>query len=200
MARYRTELAGLVTLLGLIFFGRQQLQSWSLAKARVPELVKLTLDRLATQAAYHAQDPMGVPEPGILAAQLRDDVLRDEFSPRRREGLWIRVAHVVEMNANVRTSRKEMRTGEVGRVWEWIGSVGAIEDAYTTGGGESGMGLSSRRQSGRMRMSFGFGGGNGSSPAPSSPSPAVGLDGGGTGRKEMLQRREGVWEESRPIY
>jgi hypothetical protein len=62
-------------------------------------------------------------------AQLRDDVLRDEFSASRRKKLWEKVQAKVEVNSNVRSSVKEDRNGEIGRVWEWIGSVGAIENS-----------------------------------------------------------------------
>ena len=165
--------------MGLIISGaRQYLRSLNDAKARVPELVKMTLDRLATQAALHVQDPRAVPEPWVLVGQLRDDVLRDEFSPQRRENLWQRVRAVVEVNANVRASVKETRGGEVGRVWEWIGSVGSLEDAWST----------SRRESGRIS----WGGRSSSSSSPMlTPTPDE-------SRQEMVERRG--WQEGRPIY
>lgn len=59
--------------------------------------------------------------------QLRDDVLRDEFSANRRQKLWEKVQKKVEANSNVRSSIREGRSGEVSRAWEWIGAVGAIE-------------------------------------------------------------------------
>jgi len=77
--------------------------------------------------------------------QLRDDVLRDEFSAKRREALWKKVKAVVEMNANVRASVREGRLGEVSRVWEWIGSLGLMDE-----GGN-------KRQSGRMALVSGDG-------------------------------------------
>jgi hypothetical protein len=69
-------------------------------------------------------------------------VLRDEFSPQRRERLWTKVKVVVEMNANVRASVREGKHGEVSRVWEWIGAVGSLEDVFS---GEGGRRRSSRR-------------------------------------------------------
>lgn len=84
----------------------------------------MTLDRLATQAGlYNRGDAT---EPYISAGQLRDDVLRTEFSAARREEIWKKVKVVVEMNANVRASVREGRGGEVSRVWEWIGSLGLL--------------------------------------------------------------------------
>lgn len=163
----------------LVLSLRQYIHALTTARARVPELVKLTLDRLAIQAALHAQDPRAVPEPWISAAQLRDDVLRDEFSPRRREELWKRVRTVVEMNANVRASVREGRGGEVSRVWEWIGSVGAIEDG---GGGSAGRA--------RSRLSLGApGSASSTSPAPSSRALAA--------PEDLTVSRFG---EQRPIY
>jgi hypothetical protein len=78
-------------------------------------------------------------------AQLRDDVLRDEFSASRRTKLWEKVQKKVESNSNVRPMVREGRTGDVGRVWEWIGAVGAIE----------GTPYSEKRKSGGFRDSLG---------------------------------------------
>lgn len=44
---------------------------------------------------------------------------------------------VVEMNANVRASERELRAGDVSRVWEWIGSL--RDDAFAEGGRRSGV-------------------------------------------------------------
>lgn len=137
----------------------------------MPHLVSLTLDRLATQAALHVQDREDYPEGWISIGQLRDDVLRDQHSLRKREALWNKVKKVVEMNANVRASQRESRSGEVSRVWEWIGAVGGIES------GEK------RRKSGRV--SWGV--------YDDKSSPVSGSDGG----PEMVQSK---WEEGRPIY
>jgi hypothetical protein len=62
-------------------------------------------------------------------AQLRDDVLRDEFSASRRKKLWEKVQKKVEANSNVRPMVRESHTGDVGRVWEWIGAVAIIDDS-----------------------------------------------------------------------
>lgn len=58
---------------------------------------------------------------------LRDDVLREEFRAKERTRLWDVVKGLVESNANVRTMVREGRTGEVSRVWEWIGATQRIE-------------------------------------------------------------------------
>jgi len=69
--------------------------------------------------------------------QLRDDVLRGEFSSKKREKMWKGVRNVVEDNTNVRATVREGRSGEVSRVWEWIGETGNIE-------------VEDRRRSGRI--------------------------------------------------
>ncbi|KAH7400072.1 Man1-Src1p-C-terminal domain-containing protein [Cadophora sp. MPI-SDFR-AT-0126] len=172
LARYRLTLIGLVGLIGVFVYTRSVILSRSAANARIPRLVSLTLDRLATQAALHAQDREGVPESWISIGQLRDDVLRDEHSIRKREALWTKVRAVVEMNANVRASQREGRNGVISRVWEWIGAVPSLES-----GGEC------RRKSGRV--SWGV--------YDDGSSPVSGNDGG----PQMVQNK---WEEARPIY
>lgn len=92
--------------------------------ARVPELVATTLDRLSTQAALYARGD--AKEPYIAIGQLRDDVLRFELQGKRREELWRRVRNFVEGNANVRAAVREGRSGDVSRVWEWIGGINAV--------------------------------------------------------------------------
>jgi len=159
----------------LALYARHRLRSRAVISAAVPHLVSLTLDRLALQAALHAQDKAAVPEPWISIGQLRDDVLRDEHSVGKREQLWSKVRHVVEMNANVRASQREGRNGEISRVWEWIGSLGAIGDGVE--------GRVPRRKSGRV--SWGV--------YDEKSSPVSGSDEG----PEMVQQK---WEEGRPIY
>jgi hypothetical protein len=157
-----------------LLYGRSKYAAHTASIAAVPNLVSLTLDRLATQAALHAQDKEAYPESWISIGQLRDDVLRDEHSVAKREKQWQKVRKVVEMNANVRASQRESRSGEVSRVWEWIGAVTALEDALAS---------SSRRKSGRV--SWGAYG--------DASSPVSGTDGG----PEIVQAK---WSEGRPIY
>ncbi|MCJ1395686.1 inner nuclear membrane protein enriched at telomere/subtelomere region [Xylographa bjoerkii] len=125
LARYRLQLGLLAALTTLLLYTRSRILRLRADAARVPALVASTLDRLATQAALHARGAQ--PEPFISAGQMRDDVLREEFSHERRDAIWKQVQAVVEMNANVRASVKEGRGGEVSRVWEWIGST-MLED------------------------------------------------------------------------
>lgn len=159
--------------MALFFYIRSAFTARTAAKAAIPHLVSLTLDRLASQAALSVQDPDAYPEPWISIGQMRDDVLRDEHSIKKREALWSRVRNIVEMNANVRSSQREGRNGEVSRVWEWIGAVGGIES-----GGER------RRKSGRVSWDV-YG--------DDRSSPVSGTDAG----PEIVQSK---WQEGRPIY
>ncbi|PMD18031.1 hypothetical protein NA56DRAFT_577874 [Hyaloscypha hepaticicola] len=172
LARHRLQIASLVALSALILYIRHMFSSRAAANAAVPHLVSLTLDRLAEQAALHAQDKENY-DSWISIGQLRDDVLRDEHSIKKREALWSRVKNVVEMNANIRSSQREARNGEISRAWEWIGAIGNI------GSGEG----AKRRKSGRVS----FYGDNDLS------SPVSGMDDG----PEVVQMK---WQESRPIY
>ncbi len=148
-------------------------------EARAKQLASFALDRLATQAALNAQDPRAYPETWISMAQLRDDILRDDFSASRRQKLWEKVQKKVEQNSNIRPMVREGRSGDVSRVWEWIGAVGAIEDGR---GGES------RRTSSR----YSLGPVIGSSPAQLSPIR------NGDEQQDLMQTRK--WDEGRPIY
>jgi Man1-Src1p-C-terminal domain len=82
--------------------------------------------------AHHGDDNF------VSVTQLRDSVLRDEFSSARRQRVWRGVEKLVEQNANVRTKVGALGSGDVGRGWRWIGS-----------GGE---GSRSRRHSGAVAM------------------------------------------------
>ena len=105
--------------------------------------------------------------------QLRDNVLRDEFSAKRRDVIWRRVQAIVERNANVRSSVREGRAGEISRVWEWIGIVPSLEDTWSGG----------RRESGRKWNDY---------------RPEYhGAPEGSAGPLVVEQRR---WDEGRPIY
>ncbi|KAL8667514.1 MAG: hypothetical protein Q9202_000730 [Teloschistes flavicans] len=137
LARYRSQIAALIALVAAFSYLRNRIITRCSDNARVPTLVSTTLDRLATQAALYNRGD--APESWISVGQLRDDVLRDEFSAKRREGLWRRVKEVVEMNANVRASERELRGGDVSRVWEWIGNLGLMDDAWAEGGRRSGV-------------------------------------------------------------
>lgn len=175
-----------MTLLSLILFVRNYIRTLRRDTARVPALVSVTLDRLATQAALH--DVGQRADQWISVGRLRDDVLREEFSTKRREEIWRRVKAVVEANANVRASVREDSVGEVSRVWEWIGSLPALPDGE--GWSSSAIAAEGRRKSGRYSL----------------PGP-------GDERDEDTPAKQGViremgqsepagrkWDEGRPLY
>ena len=118
-------------------------------------------------------------EPFISVPQMRDYVLRDEFSATKREEIWKRVRPVVEANSNVRSSVKEGRAGEISRMWEWIGALPELEDGGWTAG----------RENGRYSL-----GGNGT--PGRIPSPAV-----VPVSTEMVEKQgQRHWNEGWPIY
>ena len=98
--------------------------------------------------------------------------------------MWTRVRAVVERNANVRASIREGRGGDVSRVWEWIGSVGLIDEPYTD-----------RRRSTGKRVSFG---GLVEDGTPNGRPLSPGQGDGGVGSNEIVEQRK--WDEGRPIY
>lgn len=128
MARHRLQIGILTLLATLLLYVRHKYTTHLAITAAIPQLVSLTLDRLATQAARHASDPVAFPESYIPISQLRDDVLRDEHSLSKRARVWQKVRAVVEMNANVRAAQRQDRNGDIARVWEWIGAVAPVGD------------------------------------------------------------------------
>lgn len=108
-------------------YGRYKLLENRSTDAKAKDLAGLALRKLSEQASLHVAEPERWEEGYISVAQLRDDVLREEFSATRRKKIWEKVQKKVEGNANVRPMVREGRSGDVGRVWEWVGAVGAIE-------------------------------------------------------------------------
>ncbi|GAB7346621.1 hypothetical protein MBLNU459_g1759t1 [Dothideomycetes sp. NU459] len=181
----RQHLPKLVTLLFLSLsagYGRYALTTRRSTKTQAKRLAGQALDKLATQASLHADDPVGYPEPWISMVALRDDVLREEFRTKERTRLWDVVKGLVEGNANVRTMVREGRTGEVSRVWEWIGAVHRIEAGAS----------SSRRQSGAVGRIAG------------SPGRMIDLKADGESLDESSfvasANGKGKWEEGRTYY
>ncbi|KAM0720901.1 hypothetical protein Q7P37_003186 [Cladosporium fusiforme] len=117
-------------------YTRRRITNSRSTETQAKQLAGLALQKLSEQAALNAADPGVWTENYISMAQLRDDVLRDEFSASRRKALWEKVQKKVESNSNVRPMVREGRTGDVGRVWEWVGAVGAIESPYSAEKGE----------------------------------------------------------------
>jgi len=160
-------------------YARYAISSSRQTETRAKQLASFALDRLAQQAALHAQDPDYVPDAYISMSQLRDDVLRDEFSSGRRQKLWAKVQKKVEANSNVRSAVREGRSGEVSRVWEWVGAIGGVEDVRKPG----------NRESARFNLQSGDSG-------RSSPASLVSVK-RETGASPPTHR---FWDDSRPAY
>ena len=178
MAQYRVPLGLLGLGLLLAGYASRFYVNRRADRARVPDLVASTLDRLATQAARYAQG--AADEPWISQSQMRDDVLRDEFSAARREAIWTKVRDVIEMNSNVRASVRENKHGEISRVWQWIGSTPSIEN-FT--GGKQG-----RYSPSALEHEV----------AGAEPQHSESRIAGGQLRAEGRESRR--WDEGRPIY
>ncbi|EGP86428.1 uncharacterized protein MYCGRDRAFT_100473 [Zymoseptoria tritici IPO323] len=117
--QYFWQLVGVFLVLSSGAYGRYQITSGQETERKAKQLASLALEKLSLQASLNAQDPDIYRDNYIPMAQLRDDVLRDEFSGTRRKKLWEKVQKKVEGNSNVRPMVREGRTGDVGRVWEW---------------------------------------------------------------------------------
>lgn len=187
LRQYFWQLVAFLSLLSTGAYGRHRITSGRETERRAKQLASLALEKLGIQASLHAQEPDVYQENYISMAQLRDDVLRDEFSASRRKKLWEKVQKKVEGNANVRPMVREGRTGDVGRVWEWVGAVGMLESPQ---GAETG----NRRKSGR-RVSFA--GSNFRSLEPRDELDESPLVQTTTQRSDLPTQR---WEESRKYY
>ena len=171
ISRNRVPISVLMLVAGIAAYGRSRLIDYRQATAQIPTLVNTTLDRLATQAAQAANGQ--VDEAFISIGQLRDDVLRATFSAAERERVWKGVRAIVEGNANVRAATREAgRTGEMSRVWEWIGPVNLLP------------GLEGQEVRWTHRGTATFCSGD--------------PDEAGRESKEMVETRK--WNEGRPIY
>ncbi|KAF2664706.1 hypothetical protein BT63DRAFT_418052 [Microthyrium microscopicum] len=132
-----------IAILALLFtiLPARQLRDSRATQAEAKTLASDVFQSLAEHAAAVIHDPQGYD--GYLSVhQLRDDVLRHEFSASRRKKLWKHVEKLVEQNTNVRAKTGALDTGDVGRGWKWIGPIRAIEN------GEDG----SRRSSARWSL------------------------------------------------
>ncbi|KJX92374.1 sister chromatid separation protein Src1 [Zymoseptoria brevis] len=180
--QYFWQLVGVFLVLSSGAYGRYQITSGHETERKAKQLASLALEKLSLQASLNAQDPDIYRDNYIPMAQLRDDVLRDEFSGTRRKKLWEKVQKKVEGNSNVRPMVREGRTGDVGRVWEWVGAVGLLESPAQ---GER----EGRRKSGRQsRVSFA---------ADALDSSLLEGEDSAVVRSDVKTKR---WEEGRPYY
>jgi hypothetical protein len=152
------------------------------------DLARQAFDRLSTHATLHAEEPDAYPEPFLLVSHLRDQILNEDIGKKWVQDLWAKTMAKVKKNSNVRELNQEMRKGDYGLTWEWIGPLAALPES--TGGSGRISGISgSRRLTSRYSM------------LPPASSPLSGLStmpADEDGRVPEMSERK--WEESRPIY
>lgn len=137
MERYLLQIVGIILFFASGAYGKYKITSSRTTEARAKQLASDVFDRLANQAALSNQEPGTYQERGLSMTQLRDDVLRNEFSSSRRINLWKRVQKKVEHNSNVRAAVREGHSGDVTRMWEWTGPIQMLEDVRSSGGRRS---------------------------------------------------------------
>ncbi|KAF1979534.1 sister chromatid separation protein-like protein [Bimuria novae-zelandiae CBS 107.79] len=169
--RHLLQIVGLVLFLASGAYGRYAIMAHRATEARAKQLASDVFDRLANQAALAHQEPGAYQDRGLSMNQLRDDVLRTEFSSSRRINLWKRVQKKVEHNSNIRAAVREGASGDVTRMWEWIGPVRLLEDGRSNG----------KRDGGRRSIGYI------STPGSSPPEP-----------KEMKELQK--WDDGHPQY
>ncbi|KAF2743882.1 hypothetical protein M011DRAFT_409687 [Sporormia fimetaria CBS 119925] len=138
LERYLWQLAVIIFSAMVALYGKQAYQSNRRMENRAKQIAGEVFDTLANHAALNVQEPGAYPDQGIAMTQLRDDVLRNEFSHSKRQQLWARVQKKVEHNANVRAAVKENHSGDVARMWEWVGPIRLLEEGRSSALRESG--------------------------------------------------------------
>lgn len=159
------------------------MQSNRQAEVEAKRMASEVFKELADYAGDIAYDTSGR-DGYISVSQLRDDVLREEFSAKRRTVIWRKVERLVEQNSNVRAKVGVLDSGDVGRGWKWIGPIRALED------GASGT-KSGGRSSSRSRFSLG--------PVPSS-SPVMEIKSTGVSPDSSNSGFTRWDDSSRPAY
>ena len=175
------------------FYGKRRIEWRRTEEEWSRELARQAFDRLATHATLHAEEPGAYPEPFLLVSHLRDQILAEDIGKKWVQELWAKTMLKVKKNSNVRELNQEMRKGDYGLTWEWIGPLQVLPESagaerssrrisgYTGGGG-------SRRSTGRFSLM----------PASSPLSGLSTVPADEDGRAPEMSERK--WEESRPIY
>ncbi|KAH7091166.1 Man1-Src1p-C-terminal domain-containing protein [Paraphoma chrysanthemicola] len=138
LERYLLQIIVIILTIATGSYAKYAITNSRAMEARAKQLASDVFDRLANHAALSIQEPGAYPDKGISMAQLRDDVLRHEFSSSRRQKLWERVQKKVELNSNVRAGVRASTNGDFARMWEWTGPIKLLEDGRSSGKRESG--------------------------------------------------------------
>lgn len=87
-------------------------------QSKVREISGVIITRLQKQQKNSINDPTGLTNRYLSTIQLRDELLTKVKGDRF--GLWASILSLLEKNANIRSSSKEIH-GDIVRVLEWIG-------------------------------------------------------------------------------
>jgi hypothetical protein len=123
LAQNQFYILGVLIAASAAIVGKEWYNQRKREQQHVSELVNQVNEMMMTQAREHDADSTGLKQPRFLPVpQLRDELLVDTATSKRKASLWKKVADTVEQNANVESQTKEVR-GEVTRVWEWVGNL-----------------------------------------------------------------------------
>jgi hypothetical protein len=134
--RHLLQIVMVLFLIATSSYGKYSYTNNRAMESRAKQLASDAYNILQEQAALSYQEPGS--DRGISMTQLRDDVLRSEFNASRRQKLWTRVQAKVEKNSNIRAGVRTTASGDVARMWEWVGPVKRLEDGRSGGKRESG--------------------------------------------------------------
>ena len=117
MGRYSRQLVIATAAILAIYAAYFKITSDRAAYAESERLARRVFSELSNYTS-------GMDDSFVSVTQMRDSVLRDEFSSARRQRVWRNVEKLVEQNANVRTKVGSLGSGDIGRGWRWIGAEG----------------------------------------------------------------------------
>ncbi|KAF1985786.1 hypothetical protein K402DRAFT_378534 [Aulographum hederae CBS 113979] len=154
------------------FGGKREIADRRESETLAKDLSEKAIATLRQLAAYHAYDPANPEYVGV--AHLRDDLMDLDAPPSMKKKVWDKVTKKVEGNTNVRSVVRDLKSGDVIRVWEWVGAASAIPDGKSST-------ITPKRSDPVLRLSF---------ETRDMSSPANWHE-----SKEMTH-----WDEGRPIY
>lgn len=125
LERYRIHIGLLLTLVFLSFSGYKFYKDRKERLQEAERLSELVYDKLKKQLSLYKNDETGRQLPFVAIVNLRDSLLGGISDYKTRAIAWKDVENIVNKEANVRYSTKEIH-GDLFHVWEWIGDIGDI--------------------------------------------------------------------------
>lgn len=123
LAHNQFYILGFLIAVSAAIVGKEWYNQRKREEQQIAELVVKVNEMMMNAAREHDTDTTGMGGPRFLPVpQLRDELLADTSTSKRKAQLWKKVSDAVEQNANVDSQTKEFR-GEVTRVWEWVGNL-----------------------------------------------------------------------------